>query len=336
MSTDQTTTETVPDPTKPPSQFGLLESRRFLPLFVTQFLGAFNDNAFKNALVILITYVAAAKSGMKPEVLVPVVAGLFILPFFLFSASAGQLADKYDKAMLIRWIKVAEIVLMSLAALGFVLQSVGFLMVVLFLMGTQSTFFGPLKYSILPDQLTEKELIGGNALIESATFIAIIIGTIVGGLLILTQAGAWLVGGLIIAVAVCGWLSSRFILSTQPANPELRLDHNFRTPDLADGRPRRAPAGDIPAHPGTVLVLVRRRHLHVAGRPVCQGLPGRRPAARDPLSDRVRGGDRVRVAHVQPAAQGRGARELCAAGRAGHGDLLYRSVLRDCQRGGGR
>ena len=207
---------------KSPSQFGLLASRRFLPLFGTQFLGAFNDNAFKNALVILITYVVAEQTGMNAQVMVTLAAGIFILPFFLFSATAGQLADKVDKATLIRWVKLVEIALMTLAALGFLLKSVAFLMVVLFLMGTQSAFFGPLKYSILPEQLDTKELIGGNALIAGATFVAILLGTIVGGLL-----GVEILGVVVIVVAVAGWFSSRFIPGTGAANPDLVVDYNF-------------------------------------------------------------------------------------------------------------
>ena len=154
------------------SQFHLLKTRRFLPLFLTQFLGAFNDNLFKNALVILITYVIAERAGMNPQILVTLAAGIFILPFFLFSATAGQLADKYDKSRLIRVIKLVEIFLMIGAAVGFFLNSPYVLMFILFLMGAQSAFFGPLKYGILPDQLQQDELISGNGLIEAGTFVA--------------------------------------------------------------------------------------------------------------------------------------------------------------------
>jgi acyl-[acyl-carrier-protein]-phospholipid O-acyltransferase/long-chain-fatty-acid--[acyl-carrier-protein] ligase len=210
-----------------PNQFGLLASRRFLPLFLTQFLGAFNDNALKNALVILITFVVADEMGLNAQVMVTVAAGLYILPFFLFSATAGQVADKFDKAMLIRWVKVAEIALMVLAGVGFLLQSVNFLMVVLFLMGTQSTFFGPLKYSVLPEQLEPEELIGGNALFQGATFVAILLGTIIGGLLVLEKGGVGMVSALIIVVAVGGWLSSRQIPAMRAANPVLAIDYNL-------------------------------------------------------------------------------------------------------------
>lgn len=210
----------------PPRPFGLLGARRFLPLFATQFLGAFNDNAFKNALVILITYRAAEASGQSGPLLVTLAAALFILPFFLFSATAGQLADKLEKSSLIRLVKLCEIVLMGLAALGLLTESTTLLLVVLFLMGAQSAFFGPLKYAILPDHLAESELIGGNALIEGGTFLAILLGTIVGGLVILTEGGAVIGSVLVIAVAVAGFVASLFIPRAGPAMPALVINPN--------------------------------------------------------------------------------------------------------------
>ncbi len=224
MSTDTANSSVRP---RAPNQFALLGARRFLPLFITQFFGAFNDNLFKNALVILITFVVAEEAGLNAQVMVTAAAGIFILPFFLFSATAGQLADKFDKARLIRWTKLAEIAIMMLAALGFALKSVPFLMAVLFLMGTQSTFFGPLKYSILPEQLDENELIGGNALIQGATFVAILLGTLLGGLLVLERGGITMVSVLVVAMAVCGWLASRYIPALAASNPRLVVDNNF-------------------------------------------------------------------------------------------------------------
>ncbi|VAW45179.1 Lysophospholipid transporter LplT / 2-acylglycerophosphoethanolamine acyltransferase, partial [hydrothermal vent metagenome] len=162
------------------SQFKLLKQKRFLPFFLTQFFGAFNDNVFKNALVIMIAFKVAGDSDM----LVNLAAALFILPFFLFSAVAGQVADKYEKSALIRKIKFVEIMIMCLAAFGFYIDSIPLLIFVLFLMGTQSSLFGPVKYGFLPQQLHKDELIGGNGLIESSTFLSILIGTIAGGLLI--------------------------------------------------------------------------------------------------------------------------------------------------------
>jgi acyl-[acyl-carrier-protein]-phospholipid O-acyltransferase/long-chain-fatty-acid--[acyl-carrier-protein] ligase len=209
------------------NQFELLKTRRFLPLFITQFLGAFNDNVYKNALVILITYVVAEKAGLNSQIMVTAAAGVFILPFFLFSATAGQLADKYEKAFLIRIIKFAEILLMIGAAVGFYIESVWILMTILFLTGTQSTFFGPIKYGILPEKIKEDELIGGNGLIEAGTFISILVGTLVGGLLILTENGILLISGMVILIAILGWVSSFYIPNGQPASLHLKVDYNF-------------------------------------------------------------------------------------------------------------
>ncbi|MFP4389485.1 MAG: MFS transporter, partial [Desulfococcaceae bacterium] len=162
-------------------QFGLLKTRRFAPFFWTQFLGAFNDNLFKNALLILIAYRAGRDLGLDPDVLINVAAGLFILPFFLFSATAGQVSDKFEKSMLIRRIKLLEIGIMTAAALAFFANSLMALLPLLFLMGTQSTFFGPVKYSIIPQHLTPEEVVGGNGLVGMGTFLAILLGTLTGG-----------------------------------------------------------------------------------------------------------------------------------------------------------
>lgn len=210
-----------------PDQWHLLKTRRFLPLFLTQFLGAFNDNVFKNALVILITYSAATHSALSPQIMVTIAAGIFILPFFLFSATAGQLADKYNKTRLIQIIKFVEILLMVGATLGFFMGNVNLLLLILFLMGAQSAFFGPIKYGILPDHLHKNELIGGNALIGTGTFISILVGTILGGLLILTDAGALIISALIIFVALFGWLSSLYIPPTQPAAASITIKYNI-------------------------------------------------------------------------------------------------------------
>lgn len=207
-------------------QFGLLKEKRFAPLFGTQFLGAFNDNLYKNALVVLLTFQSAQWTTIPVELLGNLAAGLFILPFFLFSATAGQLADKYDKAWLARLSKVLEIVIMGVAIAGFWLHSLSWLLAALFLLGLQSTLFGPVKYSILPQHLHADELIGGNALIEAGTFVSILVGTLAGGLL----AGAvpqpmWIaVGGL--AVAVLGYVYSRGIPDAPPPEPDLAVNWN--------------------------------------------------------------------------------------------------------------
>jgi acyl-[acyl-carrier-protein]-phospholipid O-acyltransferase/long-chain-fatty-acid--[acyl-carrier-protein] ligase len=208
------------------SQFALLRSKRFLPLFVTQALGALNDNVYKNALAILLVYRIAAEAGLNAAVMATAAGGIFILPFFLFSATAGQVADKFDKAGLIRKIKLAEIIIMVLGAAALFSGDVWFLFGVLFLMGTQSAFFGPLKYSILPVHLKESQLIGANSLIEAGTFLAILAGTIAGGLLVLTGYGIAVVSGLVLILAGLGYAASRFIPDAPAAAPDLKISWN--------------------------------------------------------------------------------------------------------------
>jgi 1-acyl-sn-glycerol-3-phosphate acyltransferase len=208
------------------SQFQLLKTRRFAPFFGTQFLGAFNDNLFKNALVVMLTFHAASWTDLKPEVLANLAAGIFILPFFLFSASAGQLADKYDKAMLARLVKVLEIAIMIVAAVGFQVHSLSVLLFALFLFGLHSTLFGPVKYAILPQHLKEDELVGGNALVEAGTFVAILLGTVAGGLLAgAADAPTWVAAGGF-GVAVAGYLASRGIPVAPAPEPGLRVNPN--------------------------------------------------------------------------------------------------------------
>ncbi|MBF0380302.1 MAG: MFS transporter [Magnetococcales bacterium] len=208
-------------------QLHLLRQRRLLPLFITQFLGALNDNVFKNALVMLITYRIATQSGQNSQMLVTMAAGIFIFPFFLFSAIAGQLADRMEKSLLIRRIKLTEVGVMVLGGVALLMADVWYLLFVLFLMGSQSAFFGPVKYAILPDHLNKDELIGGNALVEAGTFLAILLGTIVGGLTVLSAGGTELVAFVVIALAVAGWLASRFIPTTPIADPGLLLEKNI-------------------------------------------------------------------------------------------------------------
>jgi 1-acyl-sn-glycerol-3-phosphate acyltransferase len=208
------------------NQFALLKTKRFRPFFLTQFLGAFNDNLFKNALVVLLTFQSAQWTAMRPEVLANLAAGIFILPFFLFSASAGQLADKYDKAMLARMVKVLEMGIMLVAAAGFALHSLAVLMAALFLLGLHSTLFGPVKYAILPQHLKEEELIGGNALVEAGTFVAILIGTLAGGLLAGAGVDPVWVAGAGFVVAALGWLASRGIPVAPAPAPQLVVSPN--------------------------------------------------------------------------------------------------------------
>jgi acyl-[acyl-carrier-protein]-phospholipid O-acyltransferase/long-chain-fatty-acid--[acyl-carrier-protein] ligase len=204
----------------------LLRTRRFLPLFIAQFVGVLNDNVFRSALVILVTYRLVDDAGSTAQ-LTAAAAGIFILPFFLFSATAGQLADRYDKAALIRLVKVSEIALVALAAWAFLTASTPLLFGVLFLMGLHSTFLGPLKYAILPQHLRHDELIAGNALIEAGTFLAILIGTIVGGSLVLSDQGIPLVLGVLAALAVTGLAASFAIPAAPSAAPGLPIRVNI-------------------------------------------------------------------------------------------------------------
>lgn len=205
----------------------LLSSLRFLPLFITQFFGAFNDNVLKNAFLIWFTYEISQKRGMDAQVMASVAAGLFILPFFLFSSLAGQLADKYRKSRLIQIIKIVEIGIMSFCFIGFYFENIYLLLALIFLMGVHSTFFGPMKYSLLPEHLQQQELLRGNALIEGGTFLAILLGTILGGLVIRLGNGIAIISIVTVAVAVIGWLSSRFIPQSVAADPKLKISFNI-------------------------------------------------------------------------------------------------------------
>jgi len=203
----------------------LLGKRRFLPFFLTQLLGAFNDNLFKNGLTILIAFQAANISQESSNTLVNIAAGLFILPFFLFSPIAGQLADKLEKAMLIRQIKILEILIMLLGACAFVFESAEMLIGILFLMGTQSALFGPVKYSLLPQALKEQELVGGNALVEFGTFLAILLGLIASVFIIGFGVGAMAVA--VVFFACVGYWASRSIPTLPAAEPELQISFNL-------------------------------------------------------------------------------------------------------------
>ena len=207
------------------SQFSLLKTRRFAPFFLTQFLGAFNDNVYKNSLMAMITF-GLLSSTLDLSLMNNIGAMLFILPFFLFSALAGQLSDKYEKSYLIRRIKLLEIVIMCLGAIAFYFSMTAGLMLLLFLMGTQSAFFGPVKYSIIPQHLDNHELVGGNALVEMGTFLAILIGTLVASMLATQSDGILWVSAIIISVAILGYLVSRKIPSAPAANPGLKVRFN--------------------------------------------------------------------------------------------------------------
>lgn len=202
----------------------LLKSRRFLPIFVVQFLGAMNDNLYKNSFIILITFSLAQEARMP----LALGLGIFILPFFLFSATAGELADRIEKGQMIRWIKFAEIAILGIGGtMAFYMKSTALMYLVLFLMGTHSAFFGPLKYSILPQHLRKEELLYGNAWVEASTFVAILLGTIIGGMLILVNHGAAIVSILLMIIALGGWVASFYIPLAKSDNPKLKVHVNF-------------------------------------------------------------------------------------------------------------
>jgi len=208
------------------SQYALLGQRRFLPFFLVQFLGAFNDNVFKNALIILVAFHATSMSSLGATTLSNLAQALFILPYFLFSATAGQLADKLEKSAVIRLVKIAEIAIMVLGAAGLYWRNLGLLLTALFLMGLHSTVFGPVKYSYLPQHLEGPEIIGGNGLVEMGTFLAILLGTLLGGFLI-AEGSAGPVAIAVLVLAVLGYLASRSIPRSPAAAPELAVNWNL-------------------------------------------------------------------------------------------------------------
>jgi len=212
-------------PTHENSQFALLKSRRFLPFFLTQSLGAFNDNVFKQALVLAILY--KLNVAGDPLVWVNLCALLFILPFFLFSALGGQIGEKFDKHRLIRALKLFELAIMLAGAAGFWFNSLPLLLAALFFMGLQSALFGPVKYSILPQVLGRAELVGGNALVEMGTFLAILGGTIGAGLML--AHGGWeaVVAAAVVGVAVLGYAASHWIPPATAALASLKLNWNL-------------------------------------------------------------------------------------------------------------
>lgn len=213
------------------NQKHLLFNFRFWPSFWTQFFGAFNDNVYKNALVMLITYKSYSLAGLSPESMVALCGGIFILPFFLFSAVAGQICDKYSKSRLMYLIKLWEIIVMLIGAYGFISENLVILLITLFLMGLQSSFFGPVKYSILPDLVDEVHLVEGNALVEMGTFVAILLGTIVGGaLMAIEQSGKIYVAISVIVFAMIGTLFSKKVVTLAPGDSQLTINYGIIKP----------------------------------------------------------------------------------------------------------
>lgn len=207
---------------------GLLYNRKFYPLFWVQLLGAFNDNLFKNALVMLITF-KLSHTAEQTGLLITLAAGLFILPFFIFSGLAGQLADRFSKVTLVKKVKLAEVLIMLFGALALQSQNLVLLFITLFLMGTQSAFFGPIKYALLPEIFKRQKLIQANSLFSGSTFLAILLGTILGGLGILADNGAAIMSAVIISVAILGYLFSLLQLPSKAAAKKLKINYNLAT-----------------------------------------------------------------------------------------------------------
>lgn len=205
---------------------GLSHNKSFRALFVSQFLGAFNDNLYKNAMVMLITF-ELSRVAEQTGLLITLAAGLFILPFFLFSSIAGQMADRYAKTRLIHYVNFSEFIVMLFGAFALMQQHLVLLFITLFFMGTQSTFFGPLKYSILPEIVDSKSLMRGNALFSGSTFIAILLGTILGGMGVMMPGGTTVMAFSVALVALLGFLVSLLMQPSQPQAPDLTIEKNI-------------------------------------------------------------------------------------------------------------
>nr|WP_294840786.1 MFS transporter [uncultured Methylotenera sp.] len=208
------------------NQFQLMREQRFRPFFFTQFLGAFNDNVFKTALITLVAFHTASLTSIDGSTLATLLPGLFILPFFLFSATAGQLADKYEKSQIIRLVKVFEIGIMLFASTGFFLHNIWLLATALFMMGMHSTLFGPVKYAYLPQHLKESEIVGGNGMVEMGSFVAILLGQVLGAWLAMQSEHALLTSSTVLVIAALGYWTSRGVPNTSASAPKLNINWN--------------------------------------------------------------------------------------------------------------
>lgn len=208
----------------------VFKEKKFFPLFWTQFFGALNDNFFKNALVMFITYKSVVLWGLGSASLVAMAGGVFILPFFIFSATAGQIADKFDKSDVIRNVKKLELIIMLVAGFGFYLDNYYILMVVLFLMGTQSAFFGPCKYGVIPELVGEDDLVSANAVVASGSFVAILIGTTLGGIATGLEDAAHFVSLGVIVFALVGIYASRKHVKVEARDPKIKIDYSLFKP----------------------------------------------------------------------------------------------------------
>lgn len=208
------------------NQFTLMREQRFRPFFFTQFLGAFNDNVFKTALITLVAFHASSLSSIDGRTLATLLPGLFILPFFLFSSTAGQVADKFEKSRIIRYVKVFEICIMLFSSTGFFLHNIGLLAIALFMMGMHSTIFGPVKYSYLPQHLKEKELIGGNGMVEMGSFVAILLGQVLGAWLAAQSNHEIITSITVLVIALMGYWTSCGVPHSPAADAMLKINWN--------------------------------------------------------------------------------------------------------------
>lgn len=247
--------------------FKLLTRRRFWPLFVGQFLGAANDNFFKNALIMLVIYKLGAQAGMEPKILATVAAGLFIAPYFLFSALAGEMSDRFEKSRLMKVWKAAEIVISAIGAAALLAGNVPLMLAALFLLGLQSTFTSPIKYAVLPEYLKDNELIGGNALIEGGTFLAILLGTIGGGTLILLENGETLVAAAMMALAILGFVASLRLPQAHDGNRQVVIGIGVVGPNIALWRLVRG-------HPDLIAAILGISWFWLVGATYLTQLPG--------------------------------------------------------------
>lgn len=216
--------------------FSLMRQQRFGPFFWTQGLGAFNDNVFKTALITQVAFNTASLTTLDGAMLATLLPGLFILPFFLFSASAGQLADKYEKSQIIRLVKLLEICIMLFASIGFLSRSLLMLALALFLMGVHSTLFGPVKYSYLPQHLQPQELTAGNGLIEMGSFVAILLGQVLGAWLGSLEQHALFTSLSVLLIAISGYHLSRGVPLSPAADPSIRINWNPITETIKNVR----------------------------------------------------------------------------------------------------
>lgn len=208
-------------------QFDLFKQRKFTPMFLTQFLGAFNDNIFKQGLILVLTFIGSTQLNLPISILNNLAALLFILPYFLFSALAGQVADKYEKSTLTKKIKLLEIIIMAVATVGFVMQIYWLLFLALFLMGTHSTFFGPIKYAYLPEVMEDKELVAANGLFQMGTSLAILTGMILAGILTQFEHSLYWLSAITLSIALLGFLAASFLPNTHKANLTMTIDWNI-------------------------------------------------------------------------------------------------------------